>query len=403
MVWLWPVCRQESSNTKPRVVRQMDWRIPLFKIYWDQEDIEMVKEAISRGMSWAIGPNIDKFEEMLSQYVGMKYATVFNSGTSALHAVLLACGIGPGDEVIVPSFTFIATANAPLFVGARPVFADIEAKTYGLDPEDVERKITGKTKAIMPIHYGGMPCLITELKGIAERHNLLLIEDAAESLGATVEGKKVGGFGDAAILSFCSNKVVTTGEGGAVVTNSADIYEKLRLIRSHGRAETANYFSSTEYMDYVTLGYNFRMSDITAALGIAQLEKIDTLIDKRRRNADMLSARLSRIAGIEAPRLPDNFSHVYQMYTIRVNEGKEIRDALSAYLAGQSIMTKVYFHPVHQAHFYRNKLGYKCDLPITESLAQQVLTLPMYPALTEHEIDSVAAQVAAFFSRGLQK
>jgi perosamine synthetase len=398
MVQLWPVCRQLPSSIRTRMTRQMDWKIPLFKIYWDQEDIEMVSEAIRRGMSWAIGPNIDKFEEMLCRYVGAKYAPVFNSGTSALHAVLLACGIGTGDEVIVPSFTFIATANAPLFVGAKPVFADIEAKTYGLDPEDVERKITRKTRAIMPIHYGGAPCLIAELKAIAEKHNLLLIEDAAESLGATVNGRKVGTFGSAAILSFCSNKVVTTGEGGAVVTDSGDIYEKLKLIRSHGRAETGNYFSSTDYMDYVALGYNFRMSDITAALGIAQLKKIDTLIDIRRRNAGMLSAGLSRIAGIEVPSPPDSLFHVYQMYTIRVNEGKEKRDALSAYLARQGIMTKVYFHPVHQTQFYRDRLGYKCDLPITEKLSRQVLTLPMYPALTEHEIDLVADQVASFFS-----
>jgi perosamine synthetase len=376
----------------------MEWKIPLFKIYWDKEDIKMVNEAISKGMFWAIGPNIDKFEEMLSQYVGTKYALVFNSGTSALHAVLLACEIGPGDEVIVPSFTFIATANSPLFVGAKPVFADVEEKTFGLDPEDVNSKITKKTKAVMPIHYGGAPCLITELKAIAERHNLLLIEDAAESLGAAIYGKKVGTFGDCAILSFCSNKVISTGEGGAVLTNSAELYEKLKLVRSHGRAETSNYFSTTEYMDYVTLGYNFRMSDITAALGIAQLKKIDTVIEMRRGNAKMLSARLSPITEIEVPRPPDNFFHVYQMYTIRVNEGKEKRDALSAYLAKQGIMTKVDFHPVHQTHFYKNKLGYKCDLPITESLSRQVLTLPMYPTLTEHEIDFIADQVTTFFS-----
>ncbi|MFC1927487.1 DegT/DnrJ/EryC1/StrS family aminotransferase [Chloroflexota bacterium] len=381
----------------------MDWKIPLFKIYWDQEDIEMVSEAIRRGMHWAIGPNVEKFEGILSRYVGTKYALVFNSGTSALHAVLLACGIGPGDEVIVPSFTFIATANAPLFVGARPVFADIEAKAYGLDPEDVAGKITPKTKAIMPVHYGGAPCLITELKAIAERHNLLLIEDAAESLGATIRGKKVGTFGDAAVLSFCSNKVITTGEGGAVVTDSIDIYEKLKLTRSHGRAETADYFSSTDYMDYVALGYNFRMSDITAALGTAQLRKIDKVIEMRKKNAQMLSARMSAIAEIEAPRPPDNFFHVYQMYTVRVNEGKEKRDALSAYLARQGIMTKVYFHPVHQTHFYKSKLGYTCDLPITESLSRQVLTLPMYPTLTEHEMDFIADQVATFFSRGAWK
>jgi len=376
----------------------MDWKIPLFKIYWDEEDVGMVKEAIQRGMHWAIGPNIEKFENMLSDYVGTKNALVFNSGTSALHAILLAYGIGQEDEVIVPSFTFIATANAPLFVGAKPVFADIEEKTYGLDPEDVNRKITPKTKAIIPIHYGGCPCLITELRQIAKEHNLILIEDAAESLGATIDGRKIGSFGDAAILSFCSNKVITTGEGGAVVTDSAEVYEKLKLIRSHGRAETANYFSSTDYMDYVTLGYNFRMSDITAALGIAQLKKIDTVIEMRRGNAKILSAKLSRFVEIEAPHPPDSFSHVYQMYTIRVKEGKEKRDALSVYLADKGIMTKVYFLPAHSTYFYQKELGYNCQLPVTERLSQRVLTLPMYPTLTEDEIDYIADSIAAFFA-----
>jgi len=376
----------------------MNWKIPLFKIYWDEEDIKMVSKAIQRGMFWAIGPNIEKFEEMLSRYVGTKYGLVFNSGTSALHAVLLACGIGSGDEVLVPSFTFIATANAPLFLGAKPVFADIEEKTYGLDPGDVKRKITPKTKAIIPIHYGGCPCLITELRQVAKEHNLILIEDAAESLGAIVNGKKVGNFGDAAILSFCSNKVITTGEGGAVVTNNVETYEKLKLIRSHGRAETDNYFSSTEYMDYVAMGYNFRMSDITAALGIAQLEKIDRVIEMRRRNAEMLSTKLSRIAEIGVPHPPDSFFHVYQMYTIRVREGKEKRDALSSYLAERGIMTKVYFSPLHFTHFYKNELRYACELPVTERLSQQVLTLPMYPTLSEDEIDYIVDTIAAFFS-----
>jgi len=375
----------------------MDWKIPLFKIYWDEEDIEMMKEAIQRGMFWAIGPNIERFEQMLSEYVGTKYAVVFNSGTSALHAALLAYGIGQGDEVIVPSFTFIATANAPLFVGAKPVFADVEEKTYGLNPEDVEGKITPRTKAIIPIHYGGCPCLIRGLKEVAEEHNLILIEDAAESLGAAVDGKKAGSFGNAAILSFCSNKVITTGEGGAVVTDSAEICNRLKLIRSHGRVETANYFSSTEYMDYTMLGYNFRMSDITAALGIAQLKKVERIVEMRRRNAEMLSARLSQIAQVETPSSPDGFFHVYQMYTVKVKE-QEQRDALSAYLAERETMTKVYFLPVHLTHFYKNKLGYNYELPVTERLSQQVLTLPMYPTLTEDEINYIADEVAVFFS-----
>ena len=378
----------------------MDWKIPLFKIYFDDEDTTMVNEVIRRGMFWAIGPNIEKFEGMLADYIGRKYAVVFNSGTSALHSVMIAYGIGRGDDVIVPSFTFIATSNAALFVGARPVFADIEEETYGLDPRDVTRKITPKTKAIIPIHYGGCPCKIDEISRIARERGLLLIEDAAESFGASIGGRKAGTFGECAILSFCSNKIITTGEGGAAVTDSADIYEKLKLIRSHGRSDTANYFSSTEYMDYVELGYNFRMSDITAALGIAQLKKVEKIIEMRRGNARRMSARLARVTEIELPRQPDNYFHLYQMYTIKVKEGEKKRDALSAYLAQKGILTKVFFSPVHLTQYYREKLGYRCKLPVTERLSRQVLTLPMYPALTEDEINFVADEVAAFFSPG---
>jgi len=381
-----------------RALNKMDWKIPLFKIYWDEEDIRMSNEAIRRGMFWAIGPNVEKFEDMLSRYIGTNYALVFNSGTSALHATLLAYGIGKGDEVIVPSFTFIATANAPLFVGAKPVFADIEEKTYGLDPQAVEKKITPKTKAILPIHYGGCPGLIKELAQVAQKHNLLLIEDAAESLGAAVNGKKVGTFGDCAILSFCSNKVITTGEGGAVITNSTELYEKLKLIRSHGRAETSNYFSTNEYMDYITLGYNFRMSDITAALGIAQLKKVDKIIKMRRENAAKLSKKLRKIAGVDVPNPPDGFQHVYQLYTIRLKEGLGKRDALQTHLAKKGIMAKIYFPPVHFTHFYRKRLGHSLKLPVTEKLSEEVLSLPMYPSLTEKEIDYIADAIADLFS-----
>ncbi len=375
----------------------MTWKIPLFKIYWDNEDIKMVNSAIKKGMFWAIGPEIEKFEKKISGYIGTKYAVSFNSGTSALHAALLAHGIKKEDEVIVPSFTFIATANAPLFVGAKPVFADIEEKTFGLDPEDVKEKITKKTKAIIPIHYGGCPCKIRELKEIAEDHNLILMEDAAESFGAKIGKKMVGTFGDSSMLSFCANKIITTGEGGCIVTDSKDIYKKLKLFRSHGRLETQNYFSSTGYMDYVTLGYNFRMSNITAALGIAQIKKVDKIIKIRREKADYMAKKLSKIKEVILPEPPKNGSSVYQMYTIRVKKGKRTRDDLMKYLAKEGIMTKVYFEPVHLTHFYRKKLGYKCKLPVAERLSKQVLTLPMYPALTKNEINYITDKIDTFF------
>ena len=373
----------------------MSWEVPLFKIYWDKEDVRMISDAIKKGMFWAIGPRIKEFEEGISKYIGARCPIVFNSGTSALHAALLAHGIGSGDEVIVPSFTFIATANASLFVGARPVFADIEDKTYGLDPEDVKEKITKKTKAIVPVHYGGAPCLIRELREIAKENDLILIEDTAEAFGAMVNGKKVGTFGDAGVFSFCSNKVITTGEGGAIVTNSKEIYERLKLIRSHGRLETGDYFTLPEYMDYIDLGYNFRMSNITAALGVAQLKKVDKIIRMRRKNSEYLTKKLSTINEVAPPSAPKGCFHVYQMYTIRLKQGS--RDGLSKYLARNGIMTKVFFNPVHLTHFYRKKLGYKVRLPVTEWISKQVLTLPMYPSLTRGEMDYIARAIESFF------
>ena len=373
----------------------MTWKIPLFKTYWDEEDIKSVTNVIKRGSYWATGPEIQAFENKIAEYVGTKYAITFNSGTSALHALLLAYDIKQGDEVIVPSFTFIATANAPLFVGAKPVFAEIEDKTYGLDPEDVKERITPKTKVIIPIHYGGCPCLIRELKEIAEAYHLLLIEDAAESLGAKIKNKKVGTFGDSAILSFCQNKVISTGEGGAIVTDSKEIYEKLKLIGSHGRLETQDYFSSIGYMDYVTLGYNFRMPTMVAALGLSQIKKTDKIIEMRRDRAEYMTKKLSKIKEITLPIPPPDYFHVYQMYAIRINEN--LRDDLMKYLAEKGIMTKVYFPPVHLTHFYRNEFVYKGgELPITEEISNQVLSLPLYPTLTEKEIDYIIEKINNF-------
>ena len=229
-------------------------KIPLFKIYWDNDDVEAIEQVIKRGSSWACGSEIEEFEKAITDYIGAKYCVTFNSGTSALHAAMLAYGIGPGDEVVVPSFTFIATANAPLFVGAKPVFADVDEETLGLNPQDVKRKITPKTKAIIAVHYGGCPCKIEELRKIADAHKIILIEDAAEAMGAKVSGKMVGTIGHSAILSFCQNKVITTGEGGAVITDDEETYEKLKLleklkrVRSHGREE-GDYFALAKGLD----------------------------------------------------------------------------------------------------------------------------------------------------------
>jgi perosamine synthetase len=373
----------------------MSWRIPLFKIYWDDDCIREVNEVIRSGMNWAVGSKVEEFERAISEYIGVKYAVTFNSGTSALHAILLVYKIGPGHEVIVPSFTFIATANAPLFVGAKPVFADIEEETFGLDPQDVNEKINEKTKAIITVHYGGCPSRVRELREIADEHKILLIEDAAEAFGARIGDSKVGTFGDSSILSFCQNKVITTGEGGAVLTKDRRIYDRLKLVRSHGRLEDQEYFSSTHTGEYIELGYNWRLSNILAALGLAQMKKIDKIIGMRRERAQMLTEKLSNIKSIVAPKPPKDFFHVYQLYTVRVKSS--LRDQLMKYLADKGIMSKIYFNPIHLTAFYKEKFGYKGgELPITEKISSEVLSLPMYPTITYDEINYIVESIREF-------
>jgi len=372
----------------------MHWNVPLFKICWTEDDIENVKDVISSGMNWAVGSHVEEFEHMIGAYLGTRHSLVFSSGTSALHAALLACEIGPGDEVIVPSFTFIATANAPLFVGANPVFADIEEETLGLDPEDVKRRISPRTKAIIPVHYGGCPCRIGELKEIADDRKIPLIEDAAEAYGASVRDQKVGTFGTCAILSFCQNKIITTGEGGGAVTDSKEIYDRLKLIRSHGRDDSAgDYFTTADSGRYVTLGYNFRLANILAALGVSQHRKVDWIIERRRNNASLYDSKLAEFGGKVRPLKPPADHHqVYQLYTVRADP--HVRESLQEGLARRGIMTKVYFSPIHLTEFYRRTHGHReGELPVTERASKEVLSLPLYVSQTEEEISRIATSI----------
>jgi perosamine synthetase len=373
----------------------MQWEIPLFKMYWDTQDIKAVANVIKRGSYWTMGPEIQTLEEHISRYIGRNYGISFNSGTSALHATLLAYGIKKGDEVIVPSFTFIATANVVALTGATPVFADIENQSYALDPKDVSKKITHKTKAIIPIHYGGGPCKhIRTLRQIAKDHHLLLIEDAAESFGAKIHNTPVGTFGDAAMFSFCQNKVITAGEGGMVVTDSKEVAQNLQLIRSHGRVESKEgYFATTQELDYIQAGYNYRLPGINAALILSQFKKFHTIIRMRRERAAYYTKKLSKIKEIRTPTEAKGEYHVYQLYTIELPD-KKTRDHLQNTLTKAKIMTKVYFEPVHLKTYYRKEFNYgKNDLPITEKIAEKVLTLPLYPSLTKKDMDYVISTI----------
>lgn len=379
----------------------MDFKIPLFKTYWNQDDINAISAVIKRGTYWATGPEIQEFEQKIADFVGRKYCVSFNSGTSALHTVLLAYNITSG-EVIVPSFTFISTANAVLLAGATPVFAENEGQTYGLDVGSVKQKITNKTKAIIPVHYGGLPSRdIKKLRELADENDILLIEDAAESLGSKMNNQMTGSFGDAAMFSFCQNKVISTGEGGVVVTDSKEIYEKMKLIRSHGRVESKNknYFSTTEEMDYIDIGYNFRMPTMNAALGLSQLKKIDKIIGMRRKKAKNYDKALKNMSEIKLLAELKNQKHVYQMYTIQL-KNKKIRDNLQNYLTKKGIMTKVYFYPIHLKSYYKNKYGYKKgDLLKTEELSEKVLTLPIYPTLKTADQKIITDTIKKYFNK----
>ncbi|MGA2669353.1 MAG: DegT/DnrJ/EryC1/StrS family aminotransferase [Ignavibacteria bacterium] len=381
----------------------MEWKIPLYKIYWDEEDIKSVTKVISSGAYWAGGKEIFDFERNLSEYFGKKYALTFNSGTSALHALMLAYDFKSGDKLIVPSFTFIATANSSLFVNSVPIFADIEEETFGLDCNSVKTIMDHNTsvRAVMPIHYGGTCCKdITGITELANDKKVILIEDAAESIGAKQAGKKAGTFGDSSMISFCGNKVITTGEGGVIITDSYDIYRRLNLIRSHGRDELESYFASSVSFDYITLGYNWRISSITAALGISQLKKLDKIINLRQNIVKYYNDKLKKINWIITPKFSEE--NVYQMYTIKVNNSLNSREKLRNYLTKKGVMTKIYFDPIHLTKFYRDKFGYnEGDFPITEKISKSVLTLPLYPSMTKEEQNYLIDSIIEYNESGL--
>ena len=373
----------------------MKWKIPLYKIFTDRDDNKAVNKVLQRGMDWAIGHEIAEFEKKIANYIGTKYCVAFNSGTSAGHAALLAININSG-EVIVPSFTFISTANWPLMVNAKPKFVDIEEENFGLSPERVKVEITKNTKAIIPIHYGGRPCKIIEINRIAKNKKITLIEDCAESFGAKIKGVSVGTFGQMSIFSFAPNKILTTGEGGAICTDSRKIFEKLQLIRSHGRKVNENYFKTSQLPNYISIGYNWRMSSMTAALGLSQFDKLDRIIQLRRRHARFYVLKLKKINEIKLPDEPKDHLHVYQLFTIQLKNNL-IRNELQKFLASRGIMTKIFFEPIHLSNFYKKSGFGKKSLPNTEKISQTVLSLPIFPGLKSEEITHICDSIKEFF------
>ena len=373
--------------------RKLSFRpVPLFKIYSDKDDIRNVTKILESRMFWAIGKENDDFEEKISQYIGCDYALTFNSGTSAIYASLLAAGIGAGDEVIVPAFTYIATVEPVSLVGAKPVFADVEEKTLGLDPEDVAKKISKKTKAIIAVHYAGVPCQIVTLKKIAEKNRILLIEDAAEAFGSAIGNKKIGTFGDLAIFSFSQGKIITTGEGGAAVTNSKEFYDKLKLIRSLGRKEATDTTHVKMPLDFIQAGFNLRLANILATLGISQLSKIDQIMTKRRELADYYRQKLGEIKEVKTISCSKKIVCGYQMFPILADN----RDGLQDYLAQFNIASKVYFEPVYQHFLYRNQ---SAKLQVTEGISSRILSIPFYAAMRKQDVDYIVSIIKIFYQK----
>ncbi|RLE64360.1 MAG: aminotransferase DegT [Thermoprotei archaeon] len=354
----------------------MKYKIPIAEPEIGEEELKNVMEAVKSGWVSSKGPFIEEFEKSFSNYIGVKYGIATSNGTAALHLALVALGIGRGDKVLVPSLTFIATANAVTYTGAEPVFVDSHPEYWCIDPFKIEEKIDDKTKAIIVVHLYGHPCDMDEIMRIAEDHNLHVIEDCAEAHGAEYKGRKVGSFGIISCFSFYGNKIITTGEGGMCLTNNEELAGKMRVLRDHGMNPNKKYWHDV-------IGFNYRMTNLQAALGIAQLKKIDLLVAKKRQIASLYKKLLQDLPFITiAPEMPWA-KNVYWLYSVLVK--KEIKDKIMASLEEKGIETRPFFHPIHMLPPYKSSL----TLPVAEELSAKGLNLPSGFRLSENQIKEI--------------
>ena len=360
--------------------------IPITKPFLGPEEEAAASEAIRSG--WVSqGPKVQEFEEKFAAYVGASYAVATTSCTTALHAALAVSGIGPGDEVVVPSLSFIATANSVVHAGATPVFADIDPETCNVTAGTVEKMITRKTKAVMPVHQMGLPVDLDPMIDLCRKHSLLLIEDAACAIGSEYKGKRIGGHGNIACFSFHPRKIITTGEGGMITTNDFSMAEKLRRFRHHGMSvsDVERHAANRVIIEtYPEIGYNYRMTDIQAAIGIVQLGKLAEIIRKRRRIAETLDESLADIRHIRVPRVPGYAYHNYQSYWVEILASSPVsRDELMQKLLEKGVATRRGIMAIHQEMSYNQR---PAMLPATNRMTAATVLLPLHPAMAETEI-----------------
>lgn len=349
-----------------------------------EEEIEAVVQVMRGGPltnALGAGPMVTQFEKNFAKFAGVKHAIAVNTGTAALHSAIVAAGVQQGDEVILPSFTFVATAEAVAMAGGKPVFTDIDPETYNISLAEIKKNITKKTKAIMPVDLYGFSADIKPIREIAAKHGLAVVEDAAQAHGATYNGKPAGVFADAACWSLYASKNMTTGEGGVTTTDSDEAAETLRLIRTHG--EKAKYAS-------LMLGYNYRMSEIQATIGLVQLEKLPSFVAKRRENSKKLTRLLAKTERLQLPEETKNRQHSWYLYTVRLrNAAENERNKIVEELRRNGIGAEVYYlNPVHLMPYYRESFGGR-RLPETEKAAKQVFSLPIHPGVTETQVDYI--------------
>jgi len=361
--------------------------IPLSSPDITVKEIEIINNVLSTSVL-SIGPKIKEFEKKIADYVGAKYAIAVNSGTSGLHLCVRSLGIKDGDEVITSPFSFISSANCMLFERAKPVFVDIDENTLNIDTDKIEEKINKKTKAILPVHIFGQSCEMDKIMAIAKKYNLFVIEDACEALGTEYKNKKVGIFGNAAVFAFYPNKQITTGEGGIIVTDDEKIAKLCQSMRNQGRDEGDSWLSHSR------LGFNFRMNELSAALGLAQMDRIEEIIGKRAQVAAIYNKKLSQIKDLTLPYVEEGNKMSWFVYVVKLNSEKfsrKDRDEIIDRLKAKGVSCRDYFPPIHLEPFYVDMFGYHSgDFPVTEKVSNLTIALPFYNNLTEQDINYIA-------------